>query len=75
METVNIHNAKTNLSKLLAKVAGGEEVVIAKAGSPIAVLGPFKKQKKAFPLGVLKGKIKIHKDFDELPDEFMQHFT
>lgn len=75
MEIVNIHKAKTNLSKLIAQVAKGKEIVIANAGTPVAVLGPFKKPKQTFPFGILKGKVVIHKDFDKLPKEFMQHFS
>jgi prevent-host-death family protein len=73
-KTVNIHTAKTTLSKLLAEVEKGEEIVIARAGEPVARLVPARKTKKkakALPdrrPGFMKGKIKILKGFyDPLP--------
>ena len=70
MITVNIHQAKTNLSKLLKDVMEGQEVVIAKAGVPIAKLIPIAPQKPKRKPGALKGKIYIAPDFDDpLPDE------
>jgi prevent-host-death family protein len=67
--TVNIHVAKTNFSKLLAKVSAGEEIVIAKAGKPVALLSPIKPQtaKKRIP-GIDKGKIWIADDFDKMSE-------
>jgi len=64
MQTINIHEAKTHLSRLLEKVAGGEEVVIAKAGKPIARLVPLDAPPKKRRLGLLKGKLHIPDDFD-----------
>jgi len=66
MHTVNIHEAKTHLSRLLERVAAGEEVIIAKAGKPMARLAPLEKpaQKKRAP-GALKGKIWMSENFDE----------
>jgi prevent-host-death family protein len=67
---VNVHHAKTHLSKLLAEVEKGQEVVLARDGKPIARLTPFTPSKKnRIPLGDLKGKIWIADDFDELSDE------
>ncbi|HKP19046.1 MAG TPA: type II toxin-antitoxin system prevent-host-death family antitoxin [Gaiellaceae bacterium] len=63
---VNMHEAKSTLSKLVAKAAAGEEVVIAKAGKPVAKL--VKYEQPARRLGLLEGKIWIADDFDE-PDE------
>ena len=61
---VNIHEAKTHFSKLLVRVSNGEEIIIAKAGKPIARLVPaLEKQKKRVP-GSAKGKIRIDPDFD-----------
>jgi len=57
MRTVNIHAAKTHLSSLLEGVQRGEEVVIAKAGKPIARLIPFDAPAAKRKLGVLRGKI------------------
>ena len=74
MRVVNMHEAKTHFSKLVASVIHGHEVVIAMAGKPVARLIPIsKKPKRKF--GVLKGKIKISKDFDALlPDELIELF-
>lgn len=64
MQTVNIHEAKTHLSRLLEQVAGGEEVVIAKAGKAIARLVPLAAAPKKRQLGLLKGKLNVPDDFD-----------
>lgn len=74
MRIVNIHEAKTHFSKLVDSVLHGNEILIAMAGKPVAKLGPIKKKAKR-QFGVLKGKIKISKDFDgPLPDEFVAEF-
>lgn len=67
--TVNVHAAKTNFSKLLAKVSAGEEIIIAKAGKPVARLSPIKAQatKKRVP-GIDKGRIWIADDFNEMSE-------
>lgn len=74
MRIVNIYEAKTHFSKLVDAVIHGNEIVIAMAGKPVAKLGPIsKKTERRF--GVLKGKIKIAKDFDApLPDELLNEF-
>ncbi|MBN8766988.1 MAG: type II toxin-antitoxin system Phd/YefM family antitoxin [Thiobacillus sp.] len=64
MHTVNIHEAKTHLSRLLEQVAGGEEIVIAKAGKAIARLVPLDAAPKKRQLGLLKGKLNVPDDFD-----------
>lgn len=62
---VNVHEAKTQLSKLLAKVEQGEEVVIARDGKPIAKLVPFRAPaKKRLRVGDWKGRIWMSPDFD-----------
>jgi prevent-host-death family protein len=66
MTTVNIHEAKTNLSRLLAQVAAGEEVIIAKAGKPIAKLVPVGPAKPQRRLGGLEGQFKVPDDFDTM---------
>jgi prevent-host-death family protein len=73
---VNIHQAKTHLSRLLRRVAEGEEVTIARAGVPVARLVPVeKKPLKKRPLGMDRGKIWIAEDFDApLPDEILKTF-
>ncbi len=73
--TVNIHEAKTHLSRLLERVAAGEEIVIAKAGTSVAKLSPIQAKRKALPYGLLKGKLKMKASFDDpLPDEFIAGF-
>ena len=69
MEEVNVHEAKTHLSRLLQKVEAGEEVVIARAGDPIAKLVPIAPKRARTP-GRLKNRIHIGEDFDApLPEE------
>jgi prevent-host-death family protein len=72
--TVNIHEAKTHLSKLLARVSAGEEIVIAKAGKPVAKLVPVEEKKGDRPIGMDKGKIWMAPDFDETPEDFLDLF-
>ena len=68
MSVVNVHQAKTQLSRLLARVEAGEEVVIARRGEPVARLVGCKPQSKRQP-DVLKGKVVIPEDFFEpLPE-------
>lgn len=64
MQTVNIHEAKTNFSRLVDAAANGEEIVIAKAGKPAARLVPMEQPKKVRRFGTLKGKVRIASDFD-----------
>jgi len=72
---VNIHEAKTHLSKLLARVALGEEVIIAKAGKPIAKIVPLNKHPKTRILGSAKGEFVVPDDFnDPLPKEIEDLF-
>lgn len=76
MKTVNIHEAKTHLSRLLRRVANGEEIVIAKAGKPLARLVPISPAPGIDKiLGVDKGRIWIADDFTApLPDEVLDAF-
>lgn len=75
MKTVNIHEAKTHLSRLLEDVAGGEEVVIAKAGKPVARLVRFQETREPRKLGALEGRIRIGDDFDDpLPPDIAEPF-
>lgn len=73
---VNIHEAKTQLSRLLRKVAEGEEVTISRAGVPVARLVPVEKEpQKKRPMGMDRGKIWVAEDFDApLPDELLKLF-
>ncbi len=75
MQTLNIHEAKTQFSRLVEAVASGEEIVIAKAGVPAARLVPIERKKTVRRFGGLKGKIRIADDFDEpLPDDVIAAF-
>lgn len=74
MTQVNIHEAKTHLSRLLARVAAGEEIVIAKAGKPIAKLVPAEQLPARRQLGMDEGKMWIADDFDELPEDLLKEF-
>ena len=75
MKTVNIHEAKTHLSRLLEQVAAGEEVIIAKAGKPVARLVPAANRDTRRVLGSDKGDVWIAEDFDApLPDEILAGF-
>jgi prevent-host-death family protein len=70
METVNIHQAKTHLSRLIDRVAGGSSIVIAKAGKPLAKLVPLSAPEpgKARRLGFMQGAIQVPGDFDRMGD-------
>jgi len=75
MRKVNIHEAKTHLSRLVEEAAGGKEVIIAKAGKPMARLVPASPAIKRRKLGPLAGKFKVPADFDTpLPDEMIDEF-
>ena len=67
--TVNVHEAKTHLSRLLAEVEAGGDVVIGRAGRPVARLVPFATSRPRRVSGAWKGKLWIADDFDDLPDE------
>lgn len=70
---VNVHDAKTHLSRLLDRVAAGEEIVIAKAGRPVAKLVPIERAKRR--PGRLKGRLRIARDFDQpLPEAVLREF-
>lgn len=72
---VNIHEAKTQLSRIVEEVAAGAEFVIAKAGKPMARLSPIDVLPKAKKLGGLKGKIRVPDDFNApLPEDILAQF-
>lgn len=73
---VNIHQAKTHLSRLLQRVAAGEDVTIARAGVPIArLIAVVPKARKIRPLGMDRGKVWVADDFDApLPDDLLKAF-
>jgi prevent-host-death family protein len=75
MKTINIHAAKTHLSSLLAEVEAGEEIIIAKAGKPVARLMPLQKNDFRRSFGALKGRIHMKDNFDApLPPEIAKGF-
>ena len=76
MQTVNIHEAKTNLSRLLEAVERGEEVVIARAGHPVATLTAYKPpRRKIAPPGSMEGQgFWMSDDFDDPLDELFDVF-
>ena len=75
MRTINIHAAKTQLSRLVDAAAAGEEIIIAKSGKPVARLGPLVGSPRKRRLGVLAGKLRVPEDFDApLPDEVIEAF-
>ena len=75
MKAVNVHEAKTQLSKLLARVEKGQEIVIARAGKPVARLVPHQASDAAPVFGGDRGKVVVAEDFDApLPDELLAAF-
>lgn len=66
MPTVNIHEAKTHLSKLVDKVSKGESFVIAKAGRPVARVSPVESPAAPKRLGFMAGEIDVPADFDRM---------
>ena len=72
MQVTNIHAAKTHLSRLVDRAAAGEEIIIGKAGKPLAMLVPYRVSpaSKRKP-GSMKGRIKIKRGFDEA-DEIIE---
>jgi prevent-host-death family protein len=75
MRSINIHEAKTQLSRLVEEVSAGEEVVIAKAGKPMARLIPFRQPARRRKLGALAGRFSVPDDFDApLPPEVLADF-
>ena len=71
---VNIHEAKTHLSRLLERVSEGEEIVIAKSGKPVAKLVPYNQALGPRSPGGWEGRVRIAPDFDELPPEIAVAF-
>jgi len=74
-DSVNVHEAKTHLSRLLQRVQDGEEITIAKAGRPVAKLVPIRQTSARRRPGSLKDRIWISPDFDDpLPPELQRYF-
>lgn len=75
MDTFNIHQAKTQLSRLIERVCAGEEIIIARGGKPVARLAPLVRSAKPRTPGLLRGKIWVAKDFNApLPDDLLDLF-
>ena len=74
IEIVNVHAAKTNLSRLLAQVEAGQEVVIARAGRPVARLVPFVEEPRRRWFGAMKGEIRILPGFEAADADFQRDF-
>ncbi len=71
METVNVYDAKTHLSRLLERVEHGERIVIARAGKPVAILVPYAPPPPPpRPIGLWKGQVWMSDDFDDPLPEF-----
>lgn len=77
MYITNISEAKARLSQLVEKVLQGEEVIIGKAGKPVAKLVPYDQDSSPRDLsqGIWKGQVWMAEDFDVLPEDLMQAFT
>lgn len=74
MTTVNIHEAKTHLSRLIDRVLKGDEIIIAKAGKPVARLVPYRTAPAQRVPDTEKGKIWMAEDFDKLPQDLLDEF-
>ena len=74
MRQVNVHEAKTQLSKLLEDVEAGERIVIARAGRPVAVLSPWRAATRKRRLGLFAGQATVAPDFDDLPTDIAAVF-
>ena len=73
-DIINVHAAKTNLSRLLERAEAGEEIVIGRAGKPIAKLVPYRPERPKRIFGRLKGQIRILPGFDEVDGEIDREF-
>ncbi len=75
MKIINIYDAKTQLSRLLREVAAGEDIVIAKNGTPLARLVPYQLKGEVRELGFARGRIRISDNFDApLPQDLLEEF-
>jgi prevent-host-death family protein len=74
MHITNISEAKAQLSALIERALAGEEVIIGKAGKPVAKLVRYQRSEEQRRPGALKGQIKIAVDFDELPEDIAEAF-
>ena len=74
MYITNIHQAKTQLSRLIERVLQGEEIVIGRAGKPVAKLVPYERSVQPRQGGQWRGQVAIEDNFDELPEEIAAAF-
>jgi prevent-host-death family protein len=74
MRRVNVHAAKTHLSRLLEDVEAGEEIVLARAGRPVARLVPFRPDTQRRVPGVWRGRVRMAADFDVTPEDLIKAF-
>ena len=74
MQVVNIHQAKSHLSKIVELAFEGEEIIICKAGKPMARLVGYQKEMQPRTPGYWRGKIRISEDFDQLPEHIAAAF-
>lgn len=73
-ESVNIHQAKTHLSRLVERVEAGEEITLARAGRPVARLVPYRQRREPRRLGIWKGQVWMSPDFDAPLPEIVEAF-
>jgi prevent-host-death family protein len=74
MDTANIHEAKTHLSRLLERVGQGGGIIIAKAGKPVAKLVPYRENAAPRKPGYWRGQVRMAEDFDALPQDIIAAF-
>jgi prevent-host-death family protein len=75
MTTINIYEAKTQLSRLVEQAAAGEDIIIARGGKPVARLTQLQPARRTIRFGLLKGKAKVAANFDApLPAEVLSQF-
>ena len=72
--TVNIHEAKTHLSRLVERIEAGEEIVIARAGRPVARLVPYRARTRPRTPGAWRGLVRLAPDFDRTDDDLLDAF-
>jgi len=70
----NVHEAKTQLSRLIERVEAGEEIIISRAGKPVARLIPLRRPTARRRPGAWRGRVVLHDDFDELPEAITRAF-
>jgi prevent-host-death family protein len=73
-DSVNVHEAKTHLSRLLDRVEAGEEVVLARAGRPVARLIPFRARTQPREPGIWRGTVRIAADYDAVDADIVRSF-